>query len=171
MVSEQRHRSTSCGRCRFIPRGCTSRRLVLQLSERQPCSIVMLQASPICAEAVNTHSLRTSTFKPQTCFFCKRKATIQSRKICSYVAKPDVGGAVRPQNFRQDNKKTKLNKDHKHSRQEGELTDYERSYHALKVVSQQIVGPQVCLRQKELCSLPQLAPSEVAWSPPLSGQL
>ena len=132
----------------------------LAAQKLQSSSSVMLQTSSIGTEAVYT-SHRTVTAKPQTCFLCKRKAMTQSRRICSNVSRPDAGGAVQPKKSIQDNKKPKLNKDQQQSRQNGTLTGCVRSQPAI-FFSQQVTSAQVCLRQNELCSSLQLAPSEVA---------
>lgn len=127
------------------------------------CFIAMLQASSTRAQAVYTsHRTVTVTVKPQTCFLCKRKTTTRLRYACTNVGRPNIGGAVKPQPSRQADKKSKPNKDQQQSRQTGELDSCERGPPGLHDVFQQAVSAQVCLKPKELCSLPPLAPSEVA---------
>ena len=121
----------------------------------------MLQASSTRAQAVCT-SHRTVTVKPQTRFLCKRKTITRLRYICTNVGRPNIGGAVKPQQSRQADKKLKPNKDQQQSRQTGELESCEKVPPGLHDLSQQAVSAQVCLKPNELCSLLPLAPSEVA---------
>lgn len=147
----------SCGR------GCPSPRVGLfKHTECHLCFIAMLQASSSRTQAVYT-SHRKVSLKPQTGFLWKRKTITRLRYTCTNVGRPNIGGgAVKPQQSRQDNKQSKVNKDQQQTRQTGEFDSCEKVSPGLHHLSQQVVSAQVCLKQNELCSLPPLAPSEVA---------